>query len=104
MMSAGLERDIGRGALGSLAGLGKGDELGVGPPTRLCPPLRDDLPVAHDDTADCRVGSRATERSASLSQRLAHEASIVLGPARRSGGLRHARPAGQMQPSHLPFA
>ena len=59
---AGLERDVDGRAPRAVTGGGEGFDLGVGTTRRLRRTRPDDLPVAHHDTADPRVGHAALPR------------------------------------------
>ncbi len=82
MMGTGLKRDIGRGAARQIAGPCQRFGLGMGPPTCLCPaapdnPWRLACVLAHNKTANRRIGRNLPQTTRSEVQSQFHEARIV---------------------------
>ena len=84
MMGAGLEADIGRGALRRSACLRESRLLGVGAPSGHGVPAPDDPAVAHDDASDGGVGPASSLAAPGKRQGVGHVAGV--GAAHPSSG------------------
>ncbi len=75
-MAAGFQCDVGRGAFCRVAGADyciQRRRLGVRPAGLLVPALADQAAIAHDDTADTRIGGRGEQAAPRQLQRARHE-------------------------------
>ena len=80
MMGAGLQRDIGRRAARAVTRGRQRDALGMGLPGLSVPTLADHLPVAHQHTADARIGVGRIQAAFGQAQGVRHE-TVVIGAA-----------------------
>jgi len=78
-----FEGDEGNSASGSVAGLAKGDDFGMGFSCPGMESLSDDVPFVDQDRADWRVGRCSAHSPPRQSERPLHPAAIIVGPGRR---------------------